>query len=135
MTPDFSFTPVIVRWWKSELLALFPTLPATPDPEICMSYMRVGQHGGAHYKNAIQKSRAATWDEARPITDELQNIGYNLSWHTRATRAMVNERRKALGLEPVPPRLAYCQGCDLEMLYSTWKRNKGLCPHCVAAAN
>jgi hypothetical protein len=40
---DKFITPVIFRWWKNEVIALFPADPGTSKYD-CMSYMHVGQH-------------------------------------------------------------------------------------------
>ena len=36
---------VIFRYWLEDILALFPYLVGDPDPNTCMSYQHISQHG------------------------------------------------------------------------------------------
>lgn len=70
-------TPVIYRYWKGEVIALFPTIPGNNDAQHCQSYQRIGQHGAAHYKGIIADSRPATLSERAKLHLELVRIGYD----------------------------------------------------------
>ena len=75
-------TPVVFRKWSDgEIIALFPTIPDTP--QFCSSYMHVGQHSGAHYSGVIQSTEPATPQEYADLLAELESIGYNLDIRSR----------------------------------------------------
>ena len=70
-------TKVIFRKFKDgEVIALFPQEPATRNGWECMSYMHVGQHGGAD-PMIVHETKPAKWDEFVELLEELQSIGYN----------------------------------------------------------
>ena len=71
-------TTVIFRKFDdNEILALFPDIPDTPGN--CMSYMQVGQHGGANFQHCISITKPATPIEYQALMNELTNdVGYIL---------------------------------------------------------
>ena len=74
---DNESTVVIFRYWKGEVIALFPYIPATRGH--CLSYQHIGQHSGADYSGIVATSRPATPKEYTALKTELQSIGYNLT--------------------------------------------------------
>ena len=71
-------TDVIFRMFKGECIAIFPGECGTNDPNTCMSYMHVGQHGACVPSLVIGKSTLATFTEYRSLYHELMLIGYEL---------------------------------------------------------
>lgn len=74
-------TKVIFRSFKSDdsVIAIFPEIPGTNDPNTAMSYMTVGQHGSASISLLNDESTYPTRPaQYRQLYEELQNIGYNL---------------------------------------------------------
>jgi len=90
--------PVVLRVWlhgyeRGDVMALFPTWAYDIYGNHCASYEHIGQHGAADYHGCIECTRPATVKEARPLLDELLQIGYdNLRIVKRATRKMHDER-------------------------------------------
>jgi hypothetical protein len=85
--------------WKKgdkDLIALFPTLPATHRPHECESYMHVGQHGAADCQGVIRDTRAAKPEEYAPLKRELEGIGYRLKVLKRVPRSMHEKRMRAV---------------------------------------
>lgn len=74
-----------------EIIALFPELPGTPDPQFCESYMHTGQHGPAHV-GLTRCTSPASPEESAPLASELQRIGYDLLPVSRLSPAMFRER-------------------------------------------
>ena len=62
--------------YRPEIIALFPEEPY--NDTLCMSYMHVGQHGGADYQGVISITENATPEEYSDLKTELESIGYNL---------------------------------------------------------
>lgn len=93
---DTETTLVVFRRWRgtNDIIALFPAEPSDIAGLYCLSYERVGQHGGADYHGVVQASRPATGEEAALLADELTRIGYNLQPIKRASQT-VHERRRA----------------------------------------
>jgi hypothetical protein len=78
---------VLFRVWSedaSDVFALFPDEPGTPDPETCMCYQHVGQHGSAHYQRCIAMSRPALAGEYEQLLTELEGRGYEVQIMKRA---------------------------------------------------
>lgn len=70
-------TKVIFRWFDGAVITLFPELPAVVGkPELCDSYMHIGQHGAADCAFVLSVSRAATEAEYAPLKTELENYPY-----------------------------------------------------------
>lgn len=89
---DKEKTKVIFRWvpkWK-QAIALFPEIPDTYDPAMCMSYMCESQHGGAHFDGIIRISVPLNpWSkEYENLKRGLENIGYNLDIRKKASYKM-----------------------------------------------
>lgn len=93
---DTETTPVVFRRWRgtNDIIALFPAEPSDIAGLYCLSYERVGQHGGADYHGVVQASRPATDEEATSLAQELARIGYRLQPIRRASQA-IHERRRA----------------------------------------
>jgi hypothetical protein len=93
-------TPVILRRWDDgsrDLIALFPTLPADGQGNLCMCYEHVGQHGGACYASVRDHSTPVSADDpdAQALLRELRAIGYDdLRVGQRATVEMRVARRR-----------------------------------------
>lgn len=76
---------------SGQVIALFPTVPAScVDPSI-QSYMHVGQHSGASYHGVVSRSRPATPAEYKALEKELKQIGYRLAIKSKVTTAMRRE--------------------------------------------
>ena len=77
-------TEVICRKWKEggEIIALFPYEIENQNGKASidvMSYMHIGQHGGANYLGCIQSTIPAKRTEYQGLKDELENyVGYDL---------------------------------------------------------
>jgi len=71
------FRVITGRYGKGEIIALFPEI-ANDSQGNCLSYMHVGQHGGADYLYMIQTSKLATPEQYAPLLQELESLGYNL---------------------------------------------------------
>lgn len=79
-------TVVIFRAWTEknalgEVMALFPQIDAGHG--MCMSYSRVGQHGGAFYDACLVMTRPAKRSEYAALAAELRRIGYKLDIRAR----------------------------------------------------
>lgn len=59
-----------------QVIALFPEESDLRSGET-MSYMHIGQHGGADYHGVIRQSKPATESQYRPLLHELKSIGYD----------------------------------------------------------
>ena len=80
-------TVVVFRKWKDgDVIALFPEVPADRAGILCLSYERVGQHGGADYQGVVHETKPATEAEYQALAEELKRAGYNLRPVKRASR-------------------------------------------------
>lgn len=70
-------TQVIFRYWRKEVIALFPYEIADMKGN-CLSYQHVGQHGAANYSAIVYESRPATPTEYANLKEELESKGYHL---------------------------------------------------------
>lgn len=88
MEKDIEKTVVVFRVWKKggEVIALFPSIPASVSGNLCQSYQHIGQHGGADYQHVIYKTTPARHEEYYDLMKELEGIGYNLKIQKRFTR-------------------------------------------------
>lgn len=69
-------TKVVFRKFKDgQVIALFPQEPWDYKGNI-VSYMHIGQHGGAS-RSIVQDTKLATKEEYAPLLKELKKIGYN----------------------------------------------------------
>ena len=90
-------TKVIFRKSRHEVLALFPELPGTMDPNTCLCYAHVGQHGSADVFISRRGYRLATPDEYADLKRELEMVYcYALDPVKRITPAMTRARLAAL---------------------------------------
>lgn len=92
-----SATPVIFRAFRDngDVIALFVTVPADASGVYCWSYMHVGQGGAAHYHKLVADTRPATDEEAQPLREELERMGYELRVVRRCTSKHDAERQAA----------------------------------------
>lgn len=75
---------VIFRAFKSgEIIALFPDIKQGNG--LILSYMHIGQHGGAS-PNIVSDTKPATPEQFAPLLNELTGIGYSLEIRKRITR-------------------------------------------------
>ena len=90
--------PVIMRKDSDGVVyALFPTLPATMDVDMCTAYARVGQHHTANLDGCIRTSQPAKPDEYESLLAELQDIYCGeLIVRQRVSHKMYNSRRDAV---------------------------------------
>lgn len=65
--------PVIFRFYRGELLALFPTEPASRHGHDITCYAHVGQHSSA-CRSLLQRGRPAKPDEYADLLGELRRI-------------------------------------------------------------
>jgi len=97
MSDDNPPVVVIFRRWRgsngSDIIALFPELPADYQGWLCDAYEHVGQHGGADYQGVIQATTPVTVEEAAPLARELERIGYRLKPLKRASYKHHKARR------------------------------------------
>lgn len=87
-------TLVIFRRYTddNQIIALFPEERHDNGGRFCMSYMHVGQHGGADYHGVIQYTQPAKRSEYASLARELRSIGYKLCIGKRASQASHNKR-------------------------------------------
>jgi hypothetical protein len=87
-------TVAIFRKWKDngEIIALFPAIPSDVLGWFCLSYERVGQHGGADYQGVIQATKPVGRSEFDPLNKELSRIGYRLVVRKRASGSIHRQR-------------------------------------------
>ena len=79
-------TLTIFRKYKdSDIIALFPN--EKHNDMLCMSYMHIGQHGGADYHGTISITRPATPEEYHDLKVELESIGYTLKIRKKWVRS------------------------------------------------
>ena len=76
-----------------DTFALFPELPADNQGIYCTAYQHVGQHCAADYQLCMARSRPARAAEYADLFTELEQRGYNLVVHQRATHVMHERRR------------------------------------------
>lgn len=74
---DTHKTQVLFRYWRGEIIALFPYLIADYKGNVT-SYMHIGQHGGANYSMIMSDSKPAIEGQYEDLFHELSSIGYNL---------------------------------------------------------
>jgi hypothetical protein len=99
MEQDTEVTKVIFRQFEQDdhaIIALFPELPGSSDPQTCLSYIHVGQHGAASVQAARERTRPAYPGNYAPLKAELESLGYKLQVIHRFTQAAQEKRRAAL---------------------------------------
>lgn len=92
-------TKVIFRKFKNgDIIALFPELAGTFNPDSCQSYMHIGQHGAAG-SNIVQDTKPATDIEYATLQDELErDIGYDLQIIKKFTYKHVKTRQDDINI-------------------------------------
>jgi hypothetical protein len=72
-------TEIIFRKWKTgDVIALFPGIASDAiDGYYCLSYQRVGQHGGAS-PAIVADTKPAKRAEYKDLAQELTQVGYDL---------------------------------------------------------
>lgn len=86
MTTTEKTRTILRRLNGGEVIALFPDLDEGPG--LCLSYMRIGQHGAAS-RHLTQGTKPAHLGEpdAAALVQELTRLGYNLQIIQRMPRA------------------------------------------------
>lgn len=74
---DRGYVRVIFRMFQGEVIALFPDLPGDTNPAHCTCFVHIGQHSAANITHVINHSRPCTYDERRPLLNELTSAPYN----------------------------------------------------------
>jgi len=79
MQKDKEKTVAIFRRYKNDstIIALFP-YEEWDNYGNCVSYMHVGQHGGADYTGLLHNTVLAKPNEYKALKKELESLGYNL---------------------------------------------------------
>jgi len=74
-------TKVIFRQFKigCEIIALFPEIPGDITGNLCMSYMKCGQHA-ATSPNIVEDTKPVNFEDGavKSLIEELIELGYNL---------------------------------------------------------
>ena len=96
MDKDKEKTKVIFRYWKGEVIAIFPTELGDNSPHTCSSYQHVGQHSACDPYGIVAESRPAIRAEFHELYRELENLGYNLEVIQRNRHDFYIHRQKAL---------------------------------------
>jgi len=93
MKKDKDITKVIFRVYRDgQVIALFPEIAVVFYEDYCLSYMHIGQHGGADYRQVVQITKSATLEQYASLFEELESIGYNLKAYNRQTYEMYQIR-------------------------------------------
>jgi hypothetical protein len=75
-------TKVVFRLLENQVIAIFPEELGTNDPNTCMSYMHLGQHGACIpdtiVKNSKNPYKAKRTKEVVELKQELKGLGYKL---------------------------------------------------------
>jgi hypothetical protein len=89
---------VVFRVWPDDksCIALFPEIPGDSQPNTCMSFMHIGQHGAADYHEVIRSTRPASMDDYKHLKEELERHGYRLKIVQRCTRKDTEKRLATL---------------------------------------
>ena len=64
------------KYADGQIIALFPDIPWSEDGSVT-SYMHVGQHGAAYYKQVIDSTTPASEEDYSALLAELETIGYD----------------------------------------------------------
>ena len=67
---------VFRKYPDGQIIALFPDIPWSEDGSVT-SYMHVGQHGAAYYKQVIDSTTPAREGDYSALLEELETIGYD----------------------------------------------------------
>lgn len=76
-------TITVFRRWNdtNDVIALFPF--ESHNATQCLSYMHVGQHGGADYGHVVRATKPCTAGDYDGLDKELTGIGYALAIRQR----------------------------------------------------
>ena len=94
--------PVMIRyegkakgnWHPDDLVAVFPTEPATHDRTTMVCYSRVGQHSSCS-PEYVRTTKPATTEQVKVMLKELSAVGYkNLKVVSRASATHSAQRRR-----------------------------------------
>lgn len=90
MSNDSKRVKVVFRKYKKdgEIIALFPGLPH--DHRYCMSFVHVGQHGGADYNLVVRSTVPAKPEEFASLKLELESKPYNYQLDVGTRRTAVD---------------------------------------------
>jgi len=95
--PNPGFLRVVFRRMSSgEIYALFPEIPASNNPDECLSYTRKNGYRPISYAEAVQQSTAAKPREYGRLFKELSEEGYDLIITHRAKQHVHEQRQGAL---------------------------------------
>ena len=89
-------TDTILRMFRGEVVAMFPGIAGTADPDTCTCYGRVGQHSSATVR-IMRYSRKATRAECASLLRELRGIGYSIRVVFRFTKSHRRHRLRQIG--------------------------------------
>lgn len=92
-------TVVIFRKFADgDVIALFPYLPASPDPAMCESFIHFGQHGAADLAGVMSRTRPAVPGEYAALRRELESApySYRLTVRLRTPKDAAGARAAAL---------------------------------------
>lgn len=90
-------TRVIFRKFPDgDIIALFPFEPHDYAGYMCLSYMHIGQHGGADPFYLVDRTKLAIPQEYADLKSELESIGYNLEIGKKIPRNAIDIRREKL---------------------------------------
>jgi hypothetical protein len=93
-------TDTLLRYFRTgELIAIFPAVAGTSDPDTCMSYQTVGQHGSCDPSGLIRLTQPASLvsDSTKSFLAELERVGYKVNVVKRATAAHRKARVQQIG--------------------------------------
>ena len=68
---------IFKKFPEGDIIAIFPELLGTFDPNDCLSYMHIGQHGACDSR-LIRELESASAEEYQDLWEELESIGYEL---------------------------------------------------------
>jgi hypothetical protein len=88
-------TIVIFRKLKGEVIACFPTIPGTNNPNTMSGYVHIGQHTIID-SDVGRRAKLATKKEYEPLMKELESIGYKLNIKYRSCHQYRDKRIEAL---------------------------------------
>lgn len=89
-------TKVIFRKFSDgNVIAIFPELLGTFDPDTCLSYMHIGQHGSCE-DEIMEELELATSEEYHDLYVELESIGYDVAFYFSFTKDMYENRLQTL---------------------------------------
>ena len=91
-------TKVIFRYFRGEVVAIFPEIAGTYDSGTCSCYASMGQHSACNPYLVIDDSKLATPEQYADLKQELENLGYNLEIIKRHRYSHYETRKAELSL-------------------------------------